>query len=137
MNWDKKEEFIQRMLNQNLISASKKKYPSLDYITDLVKYGADIECYYDYRGTPLNRAVRNKRLETAELLLELGAKVNRKCNGEVPLNLACSNKCIKMVTLLLKHGANPYLKDGNNETAFDVAKKQKSKTIINLLNQNK
>ena len=134
---NEKKEFIQRILNQALISASKTKHLSLDYITDLVKYGADIECSYDYRGTPLMRAVRNKRLEIAELLLKLGAKVNRKCNGEVPLNLACSNKYTKMVTLLLKHGADPYFKDGNNETAYDVATKQKSKTIINLLNQNK
>lgn len=72
-------------------------------------------------ATPLHLAAHYGRLESASLLLELGADPNsRDINGMTPLHTAVLRKHLQIVELLLSSNADPSLTDkmGNTPSAF-------------------
>ena len=56
------------------------------------------------RGTPLHDAALNGHKEVAELLIDKGADVNAKHNGETPLDWAIDFKKPETADLHRKHG---------------------------------
>lgn len=53
--------------------------------------------------------------------------------GMTPLILCVINDYPELVNELIKMGANPYIKNKNGDSAFDIAKKQKNKKIISII----
>ena len=83
----------------------------------LLKAGAQADFLTD-SGGPLHSALRVGDLESAKLLIEAGAPINRQDpEGETPLMIAASIGMDDMVSLLLKHGAKKNLKDKSGRTA--------------------
>jgi hypothetical protein len=72
------------------------------------------EIPYPYREIPLACAVQMKRLETAKMLLELGADPNYEKTCSPCIIIATRNNDIDMVKLLLNHKADPNIKDIGN-----------------------
>lgn len=109
----------------------------------LLDKGADpniTSCYYG-RG-PLMEAVRMRDVKVAQWLLEAGAEPNgnichkakdRQDNcyrlSKTPLMEAASVGNLPLVKLLLKHGADLSVKDKDDRTALDWAKKKVKKFL--------
>lgn len=87
-------------------------------IKSLVKAGADVNYHSKSlngsarycNSTPLNYAIESKDLDTITLLLEAGAKVNKRCPYMTPCNsplkAAIKEKSPEIITCLLKAGAD-------------------------------
>lgn len=75
---------------------------------------------YLYAG---NREDVKRVVETARLLLEHGAEINRfDQTGKTPLMAACESDNPALIKLYLAHGANPFLQNKDAETAWTLAK---------------
>jgi len=90
-----------------------------DAVKALVRLGADVNVKNNEQQTPLAIAVTE--LETpdiAEMLIDLGAKINNKLGGlaMTPLDLAASNNKVKMVEMLLRRGASPNVGKGEKRS---------------------
>jgi hypothetical protein len=95
---------------------------NINQIKALVEQGVDIE-----EGTsgltPLYGAAYKRRLEAAEVLLDLGADIN-STNGpaqRTPLHQAVLNGDVPMIALLLKRGASVTAKTTHGRTPLDYA----------------
>lgn len=67
----------------------------------------------------LQHAVASKNVDAAKTVLKFGNIKN--INRFYPLSLAVQNNDLEMIHLLLLHGADPDLKDKNDDTAKDLA----------------
>ncbi|XP_076285931.1 transient receptor potential cation channel subfamily A member 1-like [Lasioglossum baleicum] len=120
---------------------------NLEIVEDLLKNGADVNMldYKVYFGgiSLLQRAVNEKQVQMAKLLINYGANVNVKnIRGETPIVNAIQNRDTKMIELLLTNGAD--IKEdpevvctavmcGNLELVEDLLK---NGTDVNMLNGN-
>lgn len=69
-----------------------------------------------------------------KLLAKSGADVNAYNHGETPLTLAAAHSSATIIRILLEAGARADLKNGDGQTAADVAKRyNRSKAIIEML----
>ncbi|OFW26883.1 MAG: hypothetical protein A3H97_21780 [Acidobacteria bacterium RIFCSPLOWO2_02_FULL_65_29] len=103
-----------------LIDAVKRGDPA--EVRALVQQRVDVNAPEVDGTTPLHWAVRDDRLDLAELLIRAGAnatKANRY--GVRPLSLACVNGSAEMIGLLLAAGADPSLAEVKGETPLMVA----------------
>ncbi len=84
---------------------------------------------------PLIFAVEAKQTEMAALLLQKGAGVDYRENGETPLMIAVQKDDLDMVRLLLQHGADVNAKKeySEKETPLIMAVKNNNKAIVELL----
>lgn len=81
--------------------------------------------------TVLHKAVIEKDVALAELLLKRGANVNcATTSGRTPLMLA-ARRSIELLELLLAHNADPFLKNDSQETALVIA--QQSNIAVAIL----
>ncbi len=73
--------------------------------------------------TPLHWAAQFDDVETAQLLIAAGARVNAetRLGGITPLFLACTNGNAKMIALLLKSGGSAAAVKANGTTALMIA----------------
>jgi ankyrin repeat protein len=71
--------------------------------------------------SPLHVAVRQGQIEDVrKILIQQQVDVNiLNSKHETPLHLACSKKESPIVQLLVAFGADPYIKDSNNDNAYD------------------
>ena len=69
----------------------------------------------------LHSAARNGYYSAAKALIEGGADIDRKRNGEAPLHMAVRNERGPLITLLLQRGANPDIADGDGDTPLHDA----------------
>ena len=71
--------------------------------------------------SPLHVAVRLGRIENArKILIQRQVDVNiLNFKHETPLHLACSKNDSPIVQLLVAFGADPFIKDSNNENTYD------------------
>ncbi|MET0322295.1 MAG: ankyrin repeat domain-containing protein [Duganella sp.] len=88
----------------------------------------DIDAFDDLSRAPLHYAVEGDSYQAAQLLLELGANVNRheeELIGETPLSLAVQGEYPEIVELLMAHGADPDIQGWVGLTARIRAKKRR------------
>lgn len=83
----------------------------------------------------LRASVRSPNLETSLRLLVQGADPNYYYDekGSMPLHVAAKSGQAAQIELLLVYGANLAAKDGNGQTAVDIAKVNKHFTIAERL----
>lgn len=90
-------------------------------IRTLIKLGADVNAKNKEAETPLWIAISElKKPDIAELLLDLGAKINSRRGdllGMTPLDWAAFDGKLEMVKMLLKRGANPNAGKGTTRSA--------------------
>jgi ankyrin repeat protein len=89
-------------------------------IETLVKLGADVNAKNKEAETPLWIAISElKKPDIAELLLDLGAKINTRRGdlGITPLDWAAFDGKVEMVKVLLRRGANPNAGKGKTRSA--------------------
>jgi len=128
---------IYQMLDQLV---SKNDWPTIFAFLDVMK--VSVNEYTDvYNRSLLYLAILNKNLLAAKTLLEkYNANPNLKAMAHsfifpmYPLMLACMKQDLPMIQLLLLHGANPYLKDNNNENCFEYRHAKNNPAILELLN---
>lgn len=88
-------------------------------------------------NTLLHVAVRNSKLETSELLINLGINANTlNKNNETPLHHAVSikdeNTAIEIIQMMLFKGANPLCKDKLGDTPIEKAKRLGKSNVLML-----
>ncbi len=83
--------------------------------------------------TPLFLACQRGNQEQVELLVGMGADVNKDCYKWTPLHAACKNGSIKIVELLVKKGANIWVQDRTGKTAYDIASEEKKTELLKFL----
>ncbi|MYN40346.1 hypothetical protein GTP55_13270 [Duganella sp. FT109W] len=101
---------------------------NLSEISRLASEGFDIDAFDDLSRAPLHYAVEGDSYQAAQLLLELGANVNRheeELIGETPLSLAVQGEYPEIVELLMAHGADPDIQGWVGLTARIRAKKRR------------
>lgn len=107
----------------------------------LLDAGADVNAVDRYGMSALHKAVSLNRTDCVNLLLEKGANANIATIHPVentpvyttPLQYAVANNSIYIARILLVHGADPNIKDGDNKTPIDYAKKYGNINMVKLL----
>jgi ankyrin repeat protein len=101
----------------------------LDLVRKLLAEGADIHCLDTRPNTagrngrrPLNFAALQNDTKMIELLLELGADINRQnLSGFTPLHHAVEMQALEAIALLLKRGADTTIRNNRLLTPGDYA----------------
>lgn len=116
-----------------LMIASAKGYDEI--VGLLLANGADPNLSDVYLWTPLMRAVYERRLRAAEILLaDPRTNVNQRGeNGATALHLATSQGYARLVRLLLQHGARRGLEDEFGRTAHTFAVQSGRPDLLDLL----
>jgi len=99
--------------------------------------GADINqlgpSWYEY-GSPLHLAVRSGNRDLAALLIEKGAEVDVRDEGDyTPLHNAAWNGNLEMVKLLLDAGANITARSYAGSTPLSCANSSKQAEVIQFI----
>ena len=91
----------------------------------LLRKGMSVNVNDEGGWTALHWATMSNRTDVMECLLHEGADVNRQIRffKNTPLHLAAENNKTEAVRLLLDNGADINLKNDNNKTVLDVARK--------------
>ncbi|MCW7467870.1 ankyrin repeat domain-containing protein [Leptospira levettii] len=104
----------------------------------LINSETNINAQDDDGFTPLHFAAMNLESEIVEKLIKKNAKVDLlDCYNNTPLWRAVFNlkeADMKIIKLFLNAGANPNLKNKNNISPLDFAKKIGNKDLTDLLN---
>jgi ankyrin repeat protein len=118
---------------------------ALDLVTDgylevvelLRKHGFSVDPNYPKNGASqlfIAAAIGDDRLQSAELLLKIGADANYKSRaGLSVLSLAARNGAVQLSELLLKVGANVMDRNSANALAYDLAVIYGHDDLIDLL----
>lgn len=92
----------------------------LNKVKTLLASGSDVNAKDANGNTPLLRAIWNKQLEVAKLLIRKGANINirhrSKKNGSTPLYSAVQSGSPKMVSLLIKNGAKIHVRENGGRS---------------------
>ena len=101
----------------------------------LLSYKANPNVINEIDDTPIDFAVCRGNKDIVELLLENDAYPDIRCNQYVntPLMDACLCKRNEIIKLLLENGADPKLTNGDDETALEIARKQKNKEAVKII----
>lgn len=109
----------------------------------LLKYGAKPDLHDVGGYTALMTACQGEKPDMVKVLLENGADPNLKAHGDdakscgtegyTALMIACRMSWARTVQVLLAHGADPRIVGADGKTALDIAKEQKQKAIIQIL----
>jgi len=113
---------------------------SSEVVKLLIEKGADVNTVDDNGNTPLVWAVGSGSLENVKLLVENGAKLNRKIcgrtgcadNGHTPMHSAAWHQP-EILKYLLEKGGDVNAKTLDNETILHVAVKGQSPDNVKLL----
>ncbi|ALA62384.1 ankyrin repeat family protein [Turkeypox virus] len=114
----------------------------LDIVKTLLGYGIDsnyekLDYDYDKDGeSPLHLAVEMGNLDIIDLLIGTGININNKfCySGHTPLHIAVKRDTrYDIVDMLLKNGADPSIKNDNNETVLHIAVKNENNAMVDML----
>lgn len=101
-------------------------------VSNVIEFNKD---YIDEYGNKINDIVYKLYNKIAENLLNRGANPNigRDEYGDTVLHNAVTYGETDIVELLLEKGANPFIKDSDGETAYDIAMYSGFSDIIKLL----
>ncbi len=128
---------------------SKVDEQAVDLAESLLKHGADVNAKHPSGFTALMSACNSEgfagpfcKRHLAHLLISHGARVN-DVNNEGESALMClagvtnddpiNSADVAIAEDLLKHGANPALKNKSGLTALDIARKNKLKRLVKVL----
>lgn len=105
------------MIYVNPLIIASRYVPSLEIVTALLEYGADVNCYDMTKITPLGHACQaNNDAIIIHRLLQYGADPNMKDTlGQTPLHFACYMGNNEAVKLLLSYGADPLMRDADGD----------------------
>ncbi|XP_063426072.1 putative ankyrin repeat protein RF_0381 [Mytilus trossulus] len=80
---------------------------SLDIVKELIRSGADVNCFSEFWETPLYLTVKSDRYELASLLVRNRAQVNRRgwFAMKIPIVVVTSNKQ-EFTSLILEYDSN-------------------------------
>jgi uncharacterized protein len=109
--------------------------PVVDYL--LIK-GAEVNSpsQNDQKVMPLHSAVASQNVTIATTLLDQGAEVNARQNGQfTPLHGAAQNGQVEMVELLLEHDADVAAQAVQGQTPLDMAESAGHPVVAKLLRQ--
>ena len=106
--------------------------------------GASLDLATRYGKAPLHVACKGGFVEAVVALLEGGDNIDRSTvdgdvsdqssyDGALPLHLACDYGKIKVALKLIERGADPYVKDRFEMTAFDYANFKRKRSICDRL----
>ena len=100
----------------------------------LLQQRADVNATEPDGATALHWAVHWDAVDTAQMLIDAGARINvRNELGITPLLLACTNGNAGMIGKLLAAGADPNIASPNGESPLMLAARTSSAGAINLL----
>lgn len=117
-----------KSLNQAVVDGD------IDEVKSKISAGADVNSKNRMGWTLLQTAIRNKRTEIAQLLIDKGADVNAKDNrGKTPLHFAVESGQKAIVETLIAKGADVNVMDGRADNALSLAKKNGQDEITQLL----
>lgn len=102
----------------------------------LIEHGAKINALDMNKYTPLHQASCRENSGIVSLLLERKANVNAKgfFLRTTPLHLAAYCNQVENVKLLIEYKAKIYVKDRQNLTPLDIARKEGHEEIVKVLN---
>ena len=104
----------------------------------LLRKGMSVNMNDEGGWTALHRATAFNQTDVIKRLLHEGADVNRQIRffKNTPLHMAAEYNKTEAVRLLLDNGADINLKNDNNKTALDVARKgSEVESLLLLLQQ--
>lgn len=105
----------------------------VDFLTILLKHGADTEVRDSKGNTALHIAAYLSQDKSVKILLAFGASVDPRNNFlETPLQKACENGSAVVFQILLQFGADPNALDKVKRTPLDWARLQGHDKIIDL-----
>lgn len=97
-------------------------------------HAQDVFCIDECGSTPLHWACYSGSEEAVLFLLSVKANINAKDKeGLTPLHLCALSKRNKIILTLLQQGADKYILNNKQQTAYDIAKKNLDKKSIALL----
>merc|ERR1712130_705670 len=114
------------------IASSKGKYA---VAIKLIELGADVNGTDRYGTTAMHWAATSGQIKIIRLLLQHKAKINQ-CDilDMTPLHSAAHAGRAKTVKYLLRMGADPSILSIHSQSALDLAKNQRNKQCVNILN---
>ena len=103
-----------------------------DILQALLDRGANPFFTDDTGKTPLHHAANSGNLRAIEIILSLPQKnIEAQTNGfETPLMCAVRGNSVNSVACLLNAGCNPFIKNGLEETALNIAQTLRSAYIV-------
>jgi len=117
-----------KTLNQAVVDGD------IDQVKSQISAGADVNTKNRMGWTLLQTAIRNRRTEIAQLLIDKGADVNTKDNrGRTPLHFAVEFGQKAIVETLIAKGADVNVMDGRADNALSLARKNGQTEIADLL----
>jgi len=145
-NFDIARKLIEAGCDVNLVSQVGVSGPplhyaiikeNLDMVKLLIEKKADVNIAEEETGySPLFLAASLEQIDTMKVLLAAGADVNlADYEDKTPLQFAASNGFGEVIKLLVDNKADVTLKNGDGETAEDIAKKMKEEEILTFLQE--
>lgn len=112
------------------------EYKNIKFVSRLIQYGANVNFFNINGETPLFEACFNKNYDIISKLLNAGADVNYRnmqVQGKTVL-MSCSGRGqLKIVTMLILAGADVFIKDNSDSTAWSYSNRNGHKKTTTLL----
>jgi ankyrin repeat protein len=109
-------------------------YGKMAVVRVLLLCGANVSRANDCGDTALHLAAFNGHLEVCRLLLDSGAKVDHLDRWkDTPLHWAAWKGHLSVVNLLVARGADVRVKNGDGQTAREIARSRKRKDVADCL----
>lgn len=109
-----------------------------DVVRELVAAGADVNQRSKRGSTAVYFAAKSGKKAAGDIIKMLvvaDADVNARCDGYYALHIAADNGYYDTVKTLLSLGANPNLRDKDNESALDIAMRHGYKNTTAYIQQ--
>ena len=84
--------------------------------------------------TPFDQALKGRKYDTATLLIEKGADINRiLANGDTMMHQAILNRDYRTARFLIRAGADVRIKNTRGETAHDIMRRKQLHGLLELV----
>ena len=107
-------------------------------VRELIAAGADVNFRSSGDYTAMYYAAKSGKKaaeDIVKMLAVAGGDVNARCNGYYPLHMAADNGYYDVVKTLLQYGANPNLRDKDDDSALDIAMRHGYQKTTNYIQQ--
>ena len=106
---------------------------SLEMVKSLCDFGANVNAIDNWSGSPIDDAIRNGHLSTAEELATRGSKVGSQENAGAELMKAITKGDVGRASLLLTAGTSPDTHHYDNRYAIHIAVAKGHADVVSLL----